>query len=207
MRRTGSMLVLGGAMLFGMALTARADVVTCKQDAKATYIACKDQCKSDFLDAKFTCRNVNPACGEACLAGRQQCFDNVELILDTGVVTGHCSTTTGHLCHVDTDCPTNETCVADSTLTNCSTGTDACQAAFLDTATNTCGATCAQGAHPGCTCNGNQACQDCMDQTQVTRFLCRDACRDSFRTNPTVLTLKASCRSTFKACVQACPAA
>ena len=40
---------------------------------------------SDFLDAKFTCRNVQPACGRACLAGRQACFDRVGEILDTGV--------------------------------------------------------------------------------------------------------------------------
>src|SRR5207249_1845030 len=160
MRKIGSLLLIGGVVLCAAVPGARADVLTCKQNAKDAYLACKAQCKSDFIDAKFTCRNVLPACGEACLAGRLRCFDNVELILDTGVVTGHCSTTTNRSCHVDGDCPTGENCVADSTLDNCSGGTDACQAAFLSTATNTCGATCTQGAHPACTCNGNQNCED-----------------------------------------------
>lgn len=206
MRRIGVIVVGGSALLLVGASIARADLA-CRQTAKENYLACKSQCKSDFLDARFTCGNVQPACGEACLAGRQQCFDNVDLVLETGVVSGHCSMTSGDQCHLDGDCPTGETCVADSTLANCPGGTDACQAAFLATATNTCGATCSQDAHPACVCNGNQTCSDCIDQAQVTRFLCRDACGDSFRTNSTVLTLKASCRSTFKACVQACPPA
>src|SRR5262249_659180 len=155
----------------------------CKDNAIAAYKDCKAQCKSDLVDAKFTCRNIPPACGEACLAGRQQCFDNVELILDTGVVTGHCSSTMTQTGHVDGDCPRNETCVADSTLDNCAGGTDACQAAFINTATTTCGATCSSDDHPVCTCGGNTNCQECIDQDQVTRFLCRDTCRDSFRTN------------------------
>lgn len=205
MRKIGALLVIGAVALGSAAFVARANAGVCKDNAIAAYRDCKSQCKSDFVDAKLTCRNVQPACGEACLAGRQQCFDNVEVILDTGVVSHHCSMS-GSQCQVDGDCPVGETCVTD-TLANCSGGTDACQAAFLNTATNSCGATCTQGAHPACTCNGVQACQDCMDQAQVTRFLCVDACRDSFRTNATVVALKANCRATFQACIQACPPA
>jgi hypothetical protein len=206
MRTIVSTFVIGCAVLWGSAAMVRAGAA-CKQNARDTYVACKSQCRSDFLDAKFTCRNVQPACGEACLAGRQQCFDTVDLILSTGVVTGHCSTTTTQACHVSDDCPTNETCSADSTLDQCANGTDACQTAFITTATTSCGATCSQGEHPVCGCAGNTACAECIDQAQITRFICRDTCRDSFRVNSTVQTLKASCRSTFKACVQACPPA
>src|SRR5436305_14936563 len=93
MRSFGAVLFLGSAVLLGTAtLVSRADAGGCKGAAKATFADCKSQCKSDFLDQKFTCRNVQPACGRACLAGRQACFERVEEILDTGVVTGHCST-------------------------------------------------------------------------------------------------------------------
>jgi hypothetical protein len=183
MRRIGVLIVIGAAVLCSATFATRVDAGVCKDNAVAAYLDCKGQCKSDFVDAKLTCRNVQPACGEACLAGRQQCFDNVEVILDTGQVPGG------------------------GTLDNCSGGTDACKAAFLDTAANTCGATCTQGAHPSCTCNGDQTCQDCVDQAQVTDFLCRDGCRDSFRTNAVVIAMKANCRSTFQACIHACPPA
>src|SRR5207245_2456559 len=138
-----------------------------KDAAKAEFNDCKAQSKSDFLDAKFTCRNVQPACGRACLAGRQSCFEGVHEILETGQVPGG------------------------TTLDNCSGGTDACNAAFTATATGDpgsggCGATC--GPHGQvCDCAGDTACNDCIDGAQVTRFLCRDACRDSFRVNPIVI--------------------
>jgi hypothetical protein len=44
----------------------------------------------------------------------------------------------------------------------------------------------------------------CVDPAQVTAFICRDACRDSFRTNPIVIADEANCRSIFQACVHAC---
>jgi hypothetical protein len=172
MKRIGTMLFLSSAVLWTVALPAPARAGQCKDNATATYKDCKDQCKSDYLDAKFTCRNIDPACGTACLAGRQQCFDNVEQIKDTGQVPGG------------------------GTLDNCSGGTNACAAAFLQAKTD-CGAP----------CNGDTTCQDCVDQAQVTDFLCRDACRDSFRTNGVVISEKANCRSTFQACAHACPPA
>ena len=206
MRIIGAMVVGACAILLMGAGTARADAA-CRQNAKQTYLACKSQCKSDYLDARFTCGNVQPGCGEACLAGRQQCFDNVDLIRDTGVVAGHCSVSSQTQCHLDGDCPSGETCVVDVPLADCTGGTDACEAAFIASVTSTCGATCSQDAHPTCGCHGDPTCMGCVDPFQVTRFICRDGCGDSFRTNTTVQTLTASCRSTFKACVQACPPA
>jgi len=46
-----------------------------------------------------------------------------------------------------------------------------------------------------------------VDNAQVNDFECRDTCRDSWRTNPTVIAMLQSCRSSFKACVQQCPPA
>ncbi|MBI3767089.1 MAG: hypothetical protein HY271_01195 [Deltaproteobacteria bacterium] len=188
MKRIGAVLVISIAVLGSavFATHARADT-TCRMNAKAALLDCKSQCKSDFLDARFTCRNVLPSCGKACLAGRQQCFDNVEVIKDTGQVPGG------------------------TTLDNCSGGTDACKAAFTATATGApadggCGATCGPNGQ-NCNCSGDLICEDCIDGAQVTRFLCRDACGDSFRTNAIVKAMKANCRSTFQACIQACPPA
>jgi hypothetical protein len=211
MRSFGAVLFLSSAVLLGtVALVSRADAGACKDAAKATFLDCKAQCKSDFLDQKFTCRNVQPACGRACLAGRQACFDRVEEILDTGVVSGHCSQTMNDPCRADADCPNGEQCVVDSSLTNCPTGTNACNAAFTATATGAppggCGATCGPQGQV-CSCHGDTTCQDCIDGAQVTRFLCRDGCRDSFRVNTIVISEKQNCRAGFKACVQACPPA
>lgn len=205
MRRIGLGVLIGCAALATMSSSAYADAA-CRQTAKDAYVACRAQCKNDFVDAKFACRDVQPGCGEACLAGRQQCFDNVDLILQTGTVR-HCSATIADACQIDADCPSGETCATDGTLANCLGRTDACEADFLNTAQTTCGATCTQGAHPACACHGDQACLGCIDQAQIARFLCRDGCGDSFRGNGTVQTLKATCRSIFKSCVQACPPA
>jgi hypothetical protein len=173
MRKIGTILIISGAVMCSTMYVARANAdATCKQNATDSYLACAAQCKSDFIDAKLTCRNIQPACGEACLAGRQQCFDNVETIKETGQVPGG------------------------TTLDNCSGGTDACKAAFRQ-----------QASDCGAPCNGDQTCQECVDQAQVTRFLCRDACGDSFRRNPIVISMEQNCRSSFHACVHACPPA
>jgi len=174
MRRFGGVLALSAAMvLAGSGFSnARADA-TCVQNAKATFQACVSQCKSDFVDARLTCRNVQPACGEACLAGRQACLDNVNNILQTGQLPDG------------------------SPLANCTGGTDQCKATFQAT-TKACGAPCQPS---------DTQCTECVDNAQVTDFECRDTCRDSWRTNPTVIAMLQSCRSSFKACVQQCPPA
>ncbi len=118
MRRFGDVLVLSAAMvLAGSGWSSARGDATCLLNAKATFRGCVSQCKSDFVAARLTCRNVQPACGEACLAGRQACLDNIEAILQTGQVPGG------------------------GTLTNCSGGTDQCTANF-QTAKQACGAPC-----------------------------------------------------------------
>jgi len=85
---------------------------------------------------------------------------------------------------------------AGGTLADCATGTDGCKAT-LQADKQTC---------PGWPCQlSDQACNDCVDGKQVTAFICRDTCRDSWRADPTVISLAQNCKDVFKACVQACP--
>ncbi len=157
---------------------------TCIQNAKATYMNCKAQCKDDFQSAKFVCRNIPPACGLPCLAGRQACFDNVQTILDSGMLPDGsvlCSTT-------DAGGQTFD-------------GTDGCKT-VLNEAKAACGAPCPTPTPS--TSGGETACQQCVDQAQVADLECRDTCGDAFRTNSTVVMMEQSCRDAFKACVQAC---
>jgi hypothetical protein len=148
---------------------ARADA-TCVLKSKANFLACARQCKQDFVDARLLCHNISPACGDACLAGRQVCLDTATTILQTGQLPGG------------------------GTLANCSGGTDQCKATF-EAAKQACHAPC-QPADTQCT--------ECVDNAQVVAFECRDTCRDSWRTNPTVIAMLQSCQSSFKACIQKC---
>ena len=185
MKRFGvGVLVLAAAAAAVVSSRFAAADSTCIQNAKANFMDCKAQCKDDFQSAKLTCRNIPPACGLPCLAGRQACFDDVENILDTGKF-------------------------ADGTVL-CSTmdangqtfyGTDGCKA-VLQEAKTACGAPCPTPT-PSAS-GGETACQQCVDQAQVADFECRDACRDAFRSNATVTSAKQACRDGFKACVQAC---
>src|SRR5215510_280042 len=110
-------LVLASVLLLGSVGRAHADAL-CIASAKADYLACKAQCKDDFQSAKFACRGVQPDCGKACLAGRDGCFDDVNAILDTGVLPS-----------------------GGGNLDNCVGGTDKCKA-DLKTAKTGCGAPC-----------------------------------------------------------------
>jgi hypothetical protein len=57
-------------------------------------------------------------------------------------------------------------------------------------------------------CSGDQACLDpCIDAAQVTAFICRDNCRESFRANESAQEGIKNCRAAFRACVHACPPA
>lgn len=154
-----------------LAAAARADLA-CRLQAKDDYVACKQSCQGDYRDAKLTCRNIDPACGTACLAARQVCRDGYESILATGQVPGG------------------------GTLANCAAGTDGCRAQ-LDVDKAACGAP----------CNGDPTCDSCVDAAQVTSFICRDTCHESWSANAVVMALKDSCQTTFQACIAACPPA
>ena len=82
------------------------------------------------------------------------------------------------------------------TLAGCAAGTDGCRAQLaLDKAA--CGAP----------CNGNTTCDACVDAAQVTSFVCRDTCRESWHADPAVAQLRTTCKDTFQACLAACPPA
>jgi hypothetical protein len=68
----------------------------------------------------------------------------------------------------------------------------------------TCGKACLAGRQV-CADAADAVCDACVDAAQVTAFVCRDGCRESWRTDATVKSLLASCRSSFRACVAACP--
>ena len=174
MKPFAGVLGLSAVMLFAGSgwSNARADA-TCVQNAKTNFQACTRQCKQDFVDARLLCRNIQPVCGEACLAGRQVCLDTVNTILQTGQLPGG------------------------GTLANCSGGTDECKAIFQAGK---------QACHAPCQSLDTQ-CLECVDAAQVVDFQCRDACRDSWRTNPTVISMLQSCQGSFKACIQKCPPA
>ena len=173
MTTLGRILVLAGGVLLAGGRPARAGTASCLADAKANFLSCRNQCKSDFVDTRFTCRNVQPACGEACLAGRQECLDTVEGILKTGQLPDG------------------------GALANCGGGTDACKAA-LQAAKRQCGTPCQAT---------DAQCNECVDNAQVVAFQCRNGCRDSWRTNATVIAMLQSCRNGFRTCVSACPRA
>src|SRR5262249_46469029 len=136
---------------------------------------------------KLICRNVSPECGLACLAGRHTCRDNVATILATGQLP------------------------SGGTLDNCSTGTDACDAALQQGRQGCRAQYCAQ--NQTCTSCGDpnitdhNACYECVDPFQLTAFSCRDACRDSFRQNAEVKAAKQNCHAVFQSCISTCPPA
>ena len=164
-------LAMAGTLLLATGAMAHESGRACITQAKDTYAACKSQCKDDFFSSKFACRGVSPACGLACLAGREVCVDAVENVLETGQFPDG------------------------SPLADCPGGTNACKA-NLQAARAACGAPCAP---IDAVCNG------CIDVAQVAHFTCRDACRDSWRPDPRVVSALSTCRTSFKACVQACP--
>jgi hypothetical protein len=81
-------------------------------------------------------------------------------------------------------------------LANCATGTDGCRAQLV-AAKTACGAP----------CNGNTACDDCVDAAQVASFVCRDTCHESWRANAEAEQIKGGCRTAFQDCITACPPA
>lgn len=185
MKRPAATLLMGSALILGSGLAHAQSATTtpspCLSNARGDYLTCATRCRDAYIAARLTCRNVRPACGGACLAGRQACLDQVDTILATGELPGG------------------------STLANCSSGTDACKAAFRTARQQCIAASCASGQTCTACQPSDQTCTDCVDQAQVTDFLCRDACRDSWRTNATVLSMQASCRSGFQSCIAACP--
>ena len=82
MRSFGLGFMMALACVGGSAVIAQADPA-CLAQAKENFKGCRAQCSDDYKDDKFRCRNVDPACGNACLAGREVCLEPINSILDT----------------------------------------------------------------------------------------------------------------------------
>jgi|SRR5215831_1196471 len=155
------------AMLLGMALASGAAFADaqCRQTARDEFFACKADCKEAYQSAKLTCRNVDPACGLPCMAGRQACMDAVDAILATGQLPG------------------GGTLAAD-----CTTGTDGCMQALADAKTG-CGAPCAPDDQACDSCvDAAQVtafvCRDtCRERWRAhpTVIAAKQSCRDGFK--------------------------
>lgn len=151
--RVYARILAAAAVLAGTASTVAA-TNQCVVSARAEYLACKTDCRDDFVQARFTCRGVEPACGRACLAGRQVCLDNARAPLEACV--GQCR---GDL----------------------------------------------QTAKMSCPPPGDPARDACIDAAQLVAFVCRDGCREAWRSDPATEAALQNCRETFRACVAACP--
>jgi hypothetical protein len=82
MRGSGLGILLAVVCVGGTAVIAQADLA-CLVQAKANFKGCRTQCSDDYKDDKFRCRNILPACGNACLAGREVCLEPINDTLDT----------------------------------------------------------------------------------------------------------------------------
>jgi hypothetical protein len=170
MRRLGrAALAVAAGLSLASITDAHADR-ECIGRAKDTYVSCRDQCKDDFFSAKFACRGVSPACGLACLAGREVCVDAAEDILRTGQFPDG------------------------SPLANCPGGTDACMSA-LKTAKSACGAPCApsDAACNACVDVAQVTAFTCRDA-------CRDSWRPDPRVVAALSTCRKSFKSCVQAC-------
>jgi hypothetical protein len=125
MRKIMTALVAGG--LFLVPPSAGADE-TCILQAKTDYQACRAECRDTLRDDKFRCRNVDPACGTACLAGRETCLDPYLQVL-TDCIDG-CRAT---LDQGRQDCAQQCGCTLGSGCqTNCCNATNQCYDDCLD---------------------------------------------------------------------------
>jgi hypothetical protein len=145
-------------------------------------LACRLQAKEEFRACKADCKNDYRSAKLGCR--------NVDPACGLGCMAGR------QVCRdsVDDILATGQL-PGGGTLDNCADGTDGCKAG-LQAAKDACGAPCAPG---------DQACDACVDAAQVTAFVCRDDCRESWRSNGVVAALKESCTTTFRACIGACP--
>ncbi len=199
--RRSVLLVVGAVLLFAGAVllparpvaaqspTPTPSVGQCIQSARQTNQDCKSVCDDDFVAAKFICQGIPPSCGLPCLAGFTACRQAVENILDTGQV------------------PNPTPGGPPIPLDNCSGGTNACDQTFQNDKQACYAASCTAFPPPpacGSSCQPADltTCPDCIDTAQVNHFLCRDACRDSWR----IVTkgMKKACRKGFAACKKAC---
>ena len=143
-------------------------------------LACKLQAKDDYVACKQDCKDEYRADKLVCR--------NIDPTCGIGCLAGRQACRDGYEAIRDTG-----QLPGGGTLANCTTGTDGCRA-DLDAAKVACGAP----------CNGDPTCDTCVDAAQVTSFICRDNCRESWRANPVVVALQDACKTTFQACIAGC---
>ena len=102
-----------GVGMFGLGSMALAATdPQCILTAREAYNFCKAECRADFRAEKFRCRNVEPACGLRCLAGREACTDPINDILDQCIGDCKAQLQAGKdMCRQD--CGTNQACLDD----------------------------------------------------------------------------------------------
>lgn len=146
-------------------------------------VACKLQAKDDYVACKQSCKDDYRDAKLTCR--------NIEPTCGTACLAARQVCRDGYEGILDSG-----QLPGGGTLASCATGTDGCRA-DLETAKTACGAP----------CDGDPTCDTCVDAAQVASFVCRDTCRESWRADPIVAALKDACRTTFQACVGACPPA
>jgi hypothetical protein len=100
----GLALLAAGRLAFATANPA------CRLQAVEEKRACVAECKEDYRAALFRCRNVDPACGNACLAGRERCLEPFTAILD-GCVDGCRDTLQAAKARCQQDCNGDQGCL------------------------------------------------------------------------------------------------
>ena len=82
----------------------------CKLSALEEKRACVAACREDFRTAVFRCKNVDPVCGNACLAGRERCLEPYNAILD-GCLDGCRAELRADKTRCQDDCNGNQACL------------------------------------------------------------------------------------------------
>jgi hypothetical protein len=127
MRKILLMSLVAGGVFLGRGVAGAVDPV-CVSQARSDFLSCKNDCRSTYRDDKFRCRNVDPTCGNACLAGRERCLEPYLQVL-TDCVDG-CNAT---LLQGKQDCATQCSCtLGPNCQSNCCNAGNACYNTCLD---------------------------------------------------------------------------
>jgi len=121
-------LVMAGGLVLSPGIGRAVVDPQCILQARDDFLTCKGECRTTFRDDKFRCRNVDPTCGNACLAGRERCLEPYLQVL-TDCLDG-CKAT---LQQGKQDCATQCNCTLGSSCTsNCCNDGNECYNTCLD---------------------------------------------------------------------------
>jgi hypothetical protein len=151
--------------------------------AASADLACKQEAKADYLACKQECKEEFRAAKLTCR--------NIDPTCGTPCLAARQACRDSY-----EDILATGQLPGGGTLADCATGTDGCRDQLA-----------ADKAACGAPCDGDPTCDACVDAAQVTSFICRDTCRERWRADPVVAALKETCKTTFQACIGACPPA